>query len=91
MQEKALLIVKSLIRVKTRLMELLNNIISTLKVQNHNNHPTETSSFKTTSFKKSRQQRHDQFVAGLINKTNGYVAFTCKRFYIDNASKRFYI
>ena len=71
-------------------MELVNNIISTLKVQNHNNHPTETSSFKT-NFKKSRQQRHDQFVAGLINKTNGYVAFTCKRFYIDNASKRFYI
>lgn len=42
-----------LLEWKNKVMELVNNRITTLKVQNNYNHPTDTFSFKTTFLKHS--------------------------------------
>ena len=58
-------------------MELVNN-----RIANYN-HPTETSSLKTTFFKNRLQHIHDQFVNAPVDIANGNAAYIYKRFYIE--------
>ena len=66
-----------LLERKSKLIELINSSIITLKMLNSNNHPTRTSLVKTTFIKNSFQYVHDQFVVAAID--NGNVAFICER------------
>ena len=64
-------------------MELTQKSIASLKTQNTNNHPTETSSLKPTFIENSVQHLDYQVVIVQIDKTNGNVRFICKPFYIE--------
>ena len=64
-------------------MELVNNIITTLKVQTTKNHPNEFSLLKTTFFKNNLQYIHEEFVVTPIDNAHANVAFLYKGFYIE--------
>ena len=66
-----------------KLMQPMNNRITTLKTQNSTNHPTGTSSLKTAFIKNSVQHIYDQFVVTTTDKANENVAFICKHFYTE--------
>ena len=57
-----------LLKWKSKLIKLINNINATLKIQNSNNHRTGFSSLKKTFIKNSFQHKDDQFVVSLIYK-----------------------
>ena len=67
---------------KIKVMELVNNRITSHKAKNLKNHPTETSFIKTTFLRNNLQHIYDQSVVAPIEKANGNVAYICKRFYM---------
>ena len=67
---------------KSKLNELVDNRVTTVKTRKNNNHPTGISSQNTTFIKNSLQHIYDQFVVP-FGKANGNVAFICKGFLIE--------